>query len=423
MRIETKCLHAGYRPGNSEPLTLPVYQSTTFKYDSSDEVGDLFDLEKEGHLYSRISNPTVEFVEKKIAALEGGVGCVFTSSGQSALFVALAAIVRAGDHIVSSGAIYGGSMNLLAVTLKRYGVETTFVHPDDLEGFRKAIRPDTKAVFAEVLSNPSLVAADISGLADIAHSNGIPLIIDNTFMTPVLCRPIEFGADIVVHSTSKYLDGHAVQVGGAVIDSGKFDWCNGKFPEMTQADTSYHGVIYTEKFGNAAYINKLRVQMIRDIGCLQTATGAFLTNLGIETLSLRMEKHCSNALQIAKYLSGHPSVIKVNYPMLEGNKYFELAKKYFPAGGSGVISFEVRGGRTAAAKFMDSLELANIVTHVADVRTAVLHPASTTHRQQSDEDLIAAGITPGLIRLSVGIEHPEDIIEDIDQALLKAVNC
>ncbi|MDD2393936.1 MAG: aminotransferase class V-fold PLP-dependent enzyme, partial [Eubacteriales bacterium] len=240
MRIETKCLHAGYRPGNSEPLTLPVYQSTTFKYDSSDEVGDLFDLEKEGHLYSRISNPTVEFVEKKIAALEGGVGCVFTSSGQSALFVALAAIVRGGDHIVSSGAIYGGSMNLLAVTLKRYGVETTFVHPDDLEGFRKAIRPDTKAVFAEVLSNPSLVAADISGLADIAHSNGIPLIIDNTFMTPVLCRPIEFGADIVVHSTSKYLDGHAVQVGGAVIDSGKFDWCNGKFPEMTQADTSYH---------------------------------------------------------------------------------------------------------------------------------------------------------------------------------------
>ncbi len=420
MRIETKCLHSGYRPENSQPLTLPVYQSTTFKYDNSETVGDLFDLKTEGHLYSRISNPTVELVEKKIADMEGGVGCVLTSSGQSALFVAFSSILKTGDHVISSASIYGGSINLLAVTLKRFGIDVTFVQPDDYERIRNSIRPQTKVIFAEVLSNPGLVVADIEKLAEIAHGNGIPLMIDNTFTTPVLCRPIEFGADIIVHSTSKYLDGHAIQIGGAVIDSGKFDWKSGKFPEMTEPDRSYHGIVYTEQYGNAAYINKLRVQMIRDIGCLQSPNGAFLTNLGIETLAVRMDKHSSNALRIAAWLQKNTSVVKVRYPMLPDNKYAELAKKYFPGGGSGVISFEVRGGRAAAVKFMDSLEMINIVTHVADVRTAVLHPASTTHRQLSDADLLAAGITPGLVRLSVGIEHADDIIDDLAQALLKA---
>lgn len=416
MKIETKCLHSGYKPENSEPLTLPIYQSTTYKYDSSEIVGDLFDLKQEGHMYSRISNPTVELVEKKICALESGVGAVCTSSGQAALFLVLATLMKAGDHIVCSNSIYGGSLNLLSVTMKRYGIETTFLSPDDFEGIQKAVKENTKAIFTELLSNPSLVVADIEKLAHIAHANGIPLIVDNTFTTPILCRPIEHGADIIVHSTSKYMDGHAIQIGGAIIDGGKFDWSLGRFSEMTTPDPSYHGVIYYEKFKEAAFITKLRVQMVRDFGCLQTPTGAFLTNLGLETLALRMERHSSNAFEIAKYLSSHPKVDFVNYPMLPNNKYYSLARKYFPSGGSGVVSFEVKGGREAAAKFMDSLKMINIVVHVADVRTAILHPASTTHRQLKDDALLAAGITPGLIRLSVGIEHTDDIIADIDQA-------
>lgn len=418
MKIETKCLHLGYTPKNGEPNTLPIYQSTTYRYESTDYIGKLFDLTADGHMYSRISNPTVCAVEDKIAALEGGVGALCTTSGQAATMVALLNILHAGDHLIASAKIYGGSINLLAVTLKKIGIECTFIDPDaSEEEIQKAFKENTKAVFGETLANPSIEVLDIEKLASIAHKNGVPLIIDNTFATPILCRPFEFGADIVIHSTTKYMDGHAIQVGGVIVDGGKFDWTNGKFPEYTEPDESYHGIVYTKQFGNKAYITKARVQMIRDMGTYPSAQDAFLLNLGLETLAIRMEKHCENAKKVAEFLNGLEQVEFVNYPALENDKYHDLAKKYLPKGCSGVISFSIKGSREKAVKFMDSLKLASNVVHVADIRTCVLHPASSTHRQLTDEQLIAAGITPGLIRLSVGLENIDDIIEDIKQAI------
>jgi len=418
--IETKCIQEGYKPRDGEARVLPIYQSTTFKYDSSDTVGKLFDLEENGFFYSRLANPTVDAVERKIAALEGGIGALCTSSGQAASLISILNICEAGDHFISTSAIYGGTTNLFAVTLKKMGIDVTFVDGDLAEEeLQKYVRENTKAVFAETLANPALVVADIEKLANFAHKNGLPLIIDNTFTTPYLCRPIEFGADIIIHSTSKYLDGHAVALGGVIVDSGKFNWDNGKFPGLTQADESYHGIVYTETFKEAAYITKARVQLMRDMGSTPTANNAFLLNLGLETLHLRMERHSSNALKVAQWLDANDSISWVNYPGLENNKYHELAKKYMPKGTSGVISFGVKGGREAAMKFMDSLELAAIVVHVADARTSVLHPASTTHRQLTDQQLEEAGVSPDLIRMSIGIEHVDDIIADIDQALKK----
>ena len=418
MKIENKCLHAGYTPKNGEPNALPIYQSTTYRYESTDYIGKLFDLTADGHMYSRISNPTVCAVEDKIAALEGGVGAVCTTSGQAATMVAILNILHAGDHLVASAKIYGGSINLLAVTLKKVGIECTFIDPDaPEEEIQKAFKENTKAVFGETLANPSIEVFDIEKFAKIAHKNGVPLIVDNTFATPILCRPFEFGADIVVHSTTKYMDGHAVQVGGVIVDSGNFDWTNGKFPEYTEPDESYHGIVYTKQFGNKAYITKARVQMIRDMGVYPTAQDAFLLNLGLETLPVRIEKHCSNAEKVARFLDSLEQVEFVNYPTLENNKYHDLAKKYLPKGCSGVMSFSIKGSRDKAVKFMDSLKLASNVVHVADIRTCVLHPASSTHRQLTDEQLVAAGITPGLIRLSVGLENIYDILEDLKQAM------
>lgn len=420
-RIETKCIQEGYKPKDGEARVLPIYQSTTYKYDSSDTVGKLFDLEENGFFYSRIGNPTVDAVEKKIAALEGGIGALCTSSGQAASLISVLNICEAGDHFISASAIYGGTTNLFAVTLKKMGIDVTFVDADlPEEELQNYVRENTKAVFAETLANPALVVADIEKLASFAHKNGLPLIIDNTFATPYLCRPIEHGADIVIHSTSKYLDGHAVALGGVIVDSGKFNWDNGKFPGLTQADESYHGIVYTETFKEAAYITKARVQLMRDMGSTPTANNAFLLNLGLETLHLRMERHSSNALKVAQWLASNDAVSWVNYPGLEDNKYYDLAKKYMPKGTSGVVSFGVKGGREAAMKFMDSLKLAAIVVHVADARTGVLHPASTTHRQLTDRQLKEAGVSPDLIRMSIGIEHVDDIIADIDQALKKA---
>ncbi|NMB43904.1 MAG: O-acetylhomoserine aminocarboxypropyltransferase/cysteine synthase [Clostridiales bacterium] len=420
-RIETKCIQEGYKPKDGEARVLPIYQSTTYKYDSSDTVGKLFDLEENGFFYSRIGNPTVDAVEKKIAALEGGIGALCTSSGQAASLISILNICEAGDHFISASAIYGGTTNLFAVTLKKMGIDVTFVDADlPEEELQNYVRENTKAVFAETLANPALVVADIEKLASFAHKNGLPLIIDNTFATPYLCRPIEHGADIVIHSTSKYLDGHAVALGGVIVDSGKFNWDNGKFPGLTQADESYHGIVYTETFKEAAYITKARVQLMRDMGSTPTANNAFLLNLGLETLHLRMERHSSNALKVAQWLASNDAVSWVNYPGLEDNKYYDLAKKYMPKGTSGVVSFGVKGGREAAMKFMDSLKLAAIVVHVADARTGVLHPDSTTHRQLSDQQLKEAGVSPDLIRMSIGIEHVDDIIADIDQALKKA---
>ncbi|NLY42529.1 MAG: O-acetylhomoserine aminocarboxypropyltransferase/cysteine synthase [Clostridiaceae bacterium] len=417
-RIETKCLQEGYRPNNGEPRILPIYQSTTFKYDSTEHVAKLFDLEVPGHMYSRISNPTVECVENKIAALEGGIGALCTSSGQSASLIAVMNVCESGDHFVASSAIYGGTYNLFAVTMKKMGIDVTFVDPDSPEEeIQKAFRPNTKALFGETIANPKISVLDIEKFARIAHKNGVPLIIDNTFATPILCRPIEFGADIVVHSTTKYMDGHATSVGGVIVDSGKFDWTNGKYPGFTQPDPSYHGVIYTENFGSAAYITKARVQYVRDIGNCMSPMNAFLTNLGLETLHLRMERHTENATRVAQFLKNHDKVQSVSYPALPDDPYHELAKKYLPKGCSGVLSFQIKGGKEAAMRFMDRLKLASIVVHVADARTSVLHPASSTHRQLSDEQLVKAGIEPGLIRLSVGIENVDDIIEDIQQAL------
>ena len=416
--INTKCIQDGYTPKNGEPRVLPIYQSTTFKYDSSEHVGKLFDLAESGFFYSRIGNPTVDAVEQKIASLEGGIGAICTSSGQAANALAVLNICGAGDHIISSAAIYGGTSNLFAVTMKKMGIDVTFINPDaSQEEIQEAFRENTKLLFAETLSNPTLVVADIEKFAKLAHKNGVPLIIDNTFATPINCRPIEFGADIVVHSTSKYMDGHAVALGGVVVDSGNFNWDNGKFPGLTTPDESYHGMIYTKDCRKAAYIVKARVQLMRDLGLTPSPNNAFLLNLGLETLHLRMERHCSNALAVAKWLKINDKIAWVNYPGLESNKYYNLAQKYMPNGTCGVISFGIKGGREAAIKFMDSLKLAAIVVHVADARTSVLHPASTTHRQLSDAQLAEAGVTPDLIRMSIGIEHVNDIIADLEQAL------
>lgn len=420
MKIETKCIQSGWQPENGEPRVLPIYQSTTYKYDSTEHVGKLFDLSVDGHMYSRISNPTVDCVEKKIADLEGGVGALCTTSGQSASLISILNILKAGDHFVCSNSIYGGTINLFAVTMKRMGIEVTFADFEaDESEIQKAFRPNTKAVFGETLANPALTVLDIAKIAKIAHKNKVPLIVDNTFATPVLCRPFEFGADIVVHSTTKYMDGHAVQIGGVIVDSGKFDWASGRFPEFTEPDASYHGMVYTRDCGNAAYITKARVQMMRDLGAYPSANAAFLLNLGLETLALRIQRHSENALKVAQFLEKSDKVEFVNYPGLAANKYHALAEKYLPGGCSGVISFGVKGGREEAVKLMDSLKLAAIVVHVADVRTGVLHPASSTHRQLSDEQLVAAGIGPNLIRFSVGIENVDDIISDLAQALEK----
>ena len=420
-RIDTKCIQEGYSPKNGEPRVLPIVQSTTYTYDSSQAMGDLFDLKADGFFYTRLANPTLDAVEKKIAALEGGVGAMLTSSGQAASMIAMLNICHAGSHIVASSAIYGGTFNLIFKTMQEMGIESTFVSPGcSREELQAAFRPNTRCVFAETLSNPSLVVTDIEMFAEEAHAHGVPLIVDNTFPTPINCRPFEFGADIVTHSTSKYMDGHAVQLGGVIVDSGKFDWNNGKFPMLTQPDESYHGIVYTEKFGNAAYIVKARTHLMRDLGAQASPQNAFLLNLGLETLALRMERHCSNALKVAKFLENHEKVSWVNYPGLESSPYHALARKYMPNGTCGVVSFGVKGGREAATWFMDSLKMASIVTHVADLRTCVLHPASTTHRQMTDEQLAEAGVTPDLIRFSVGIENPEDIIEDVAQALEKA---
>ena len=422
MKIETLCVQEGYKPQNGEPRVLPICQSTTFKYDSSDYMGKLFDLEESGFFYTRLANPTSAAVEKKIAALCGGVGAMMTSSGQAATMSAVMNIAGAGDNIVCSAAVYGGTFNLLGVTLEKYGISTTFVDPDaSLEELQKAIKPNTKAVLGETISNPALVVLDIEKFAELAHSNGIPLIVDNTFATPVLCRPFEFGADIVVHSTSKYLDGHACALGGIIVDSGNFDWASsGKFPGLTTPDESYHGIVYTDYFGKSAYISKALVQLMRDMGVSPAPMNAFLLNLGTETLHLRMPQHSNNALKVAEFLEKDDRVSWVNYPGLKSNKYYPLVEKYLPNGASGVVSFGVKGGREAAVKFLDSLKVAAIVTHVADARTCALHPASSTHRQLTDQQLIDCGVSPDLVRFSVGIENAEDIIGDIDQALSNA---
>lgn len=416
--IETKCIQEGYHPKNGEPRVLPIYQSTTYKYDSSEQVGKLFDLVEEGFFYTRLGNPTVDCVERKITALEGGVGALCTSSGQAASLIAVLNICNAGDHIVSAGTIYGGTMNLFAVTLKRLGIDVTFIDSDaPINELQKEIKENTKLVFAETIANPALVVADIEKLAKLAHDNGLPLFIDNTFATPINCRPFEFGANIVLHSTSKYMDGHAVSLGGVIIDGGNFNWDNGKFPGLSTPDASYHGMIYTRDCGKAAFITKARAQLMRDLGAAPSPNNAFLLNLGLETLHLRMERHCSNALTVAEYLENNDKIAWVNFPGLKNNKYYELAQKYLPNGSCGVISFGVKGGRGAAIKLIDSLKLAAIVVHVADARTSVLHPASTTHRQLSDQQLVDCGITPDLIRMSIGIEHVEDIIADLEQGL------
>lgn len=419
-KLETNCLHAGYTPKNGEPRVLPIYQSTTFRYDSSDEMGKLFDLEAAGYFYTRLQNPTNDAVAAKLTALEGGYAGMLTSSGQAANFFALFNIMSAGDHIVSSAAIYGGTFNLIAVTMKRMGIGATFVDPDaDEAEIAAAFRPNTKALFCETLSNPTVVVLDIEKFARAAHSHGVPLIIDNSFPTPVNCRPIEWGADIVTHSTTKYLDGHAVAVGGAIIDSGNFDWeaQGDKFAGLVKPDESYHGISYTKKFGKGAFITKATVQLMRDLGSVPSPQNAFYLNLGLDTLHLRVPRHCENALAAARFLEGHKNVAWINYPGLESGKYHALAQKYMPSGTSGVMAFGLRGGRAAAVKFMDSLKLASIETHVADARTCLLHPAGTTHRQLTDEQLAACGVSPDLIRLSVGIENIEDIIADLAQAL------
>lgn len=419
---DTICIHAGYKPGNGEPRVLPIVQSTTYTYESSQEMGDLFDLKSDGFFYTRLGNPTLDAVEKKLAALEGGVGAMLTASGQSASLLAVLNICRAGGHVVCSSAIYGGTFNLFYKTMKEMGIDFTFVSPTSTaDELRAAFRENTRCVFAETLANPSLVVTDLELFANIAHEHGVPIIVDNTFPTPINCRPFEFGVDIVVHSTTKYLDGHAVQVGGAIVDSGNFDWNNGKFPEFTEPDESYHGVVYTKQFGRAAYIAKARCHLMRDLGAQAAPMNAFLLNLGMETLALRMERHCSNAMEIAKFLEQDDRIAWVNFPGLESSPFHALAQKYMPHGTCGVVSFGIKGGREAATKFMDSLELASVVTHVADLRTCVLHPASTTHRQLSDKQLEEAGVSPDLIRLSVGIENIDDILADIKQALEKSV--
>ena len=421
MDFASTCLHGGYEPQNGEPGALPIYQSTTFKYDSTAEVAKLFDLQAEGFFYSRLANPTVDAVEQKIATLEGGVGAICTSSGQAACFIALLNLCRCGDHIVACSNLYGGSINLLGVTFKRFGIDVTFVdqHKSN-EELAQCFKPNTKALYAETIANPSTDVLDISRMAELAHAHGVPLIIDNTLATPYLCRPIEHGADIVVHSTSKYLDGHALALGGAVVDSGNFDWAahDDKFAEFVEPDESYHGCIYTQAFGKAAYIVKARAQLIRDLGCLQSPQNAFYLNLGLETLPLRMERYHQNALQVAKFLQAHPQVESVNYPNLDGSPSYELAPKYLRDGkSSGVLSFVLKGGFNAGAKFIDALKLVRLEVHVADIRSCVLHPASTSHRQLTPEQLKNAGVDEGLVRISVGLENIEDILTDLEQAL------
>ncbi len=420
MKIETKCVQAGYNPKNGEPRVVPISMSTTYKYESTEAVGDLFDLKADGFFYTRIGNPTVDAVEKKVAALEGGVGAMMTSSGQAASLISILNIATAGDHIISAIDIYGGTTNLLGVTLKKMGVDVTLMKLDDLAEVEKNIRPNTKAIFAETLANPALNILDIQSVAALAHKHGLPLIIDNTFATPYLCRPIEWGADIVVHSTSKYIDGHAMSLGGIIIDSGKFDWAkSGKFDCLTQPDPSYHGLSYTESFGSSAYIVKARVQLMRDLGSSISPMNAFLANVGLETLHLRMDRHSENALKVAQYLSRHPKVKSIVYPGLKTDKNYENCRKYLGGKGSGVITFELKSYE-ACVRFMDSLKLACIVVHVADARTGVLHPASSTHRQLTAEQLISGGISKETIRFSVGLESADDIIADIAQALVNA---
>lgn len=417
---ETICIQSGWKPGNGEPRVLPIYQSTTFKYETSEQMGRLFDLEESGFFYTRLQNPTNECVAQKICELEGGVAAMLTSSGQAANYYAVFNICETGGHVVMSSTVYGGTFNLLTVTMKKMGIECTVVDPDaSEEELDKAFRENTRCVLAETIANPALVVLDIEKFAKAAHSHQVPLIVDNTFATPINCRPFEWGADIVTHSTTKYMDGHGMCVGGAIVDSGNFDW--GKYPEkypgLCTPDESYHGITYTEKFGKMAYITKATSQLMRDLGSIQSPQNAFLLNVGLETLHLRVPRHCENALKVASYLEKNEKVAWVNYPGLEGNKYYSLAKKYMPEGTCGVISFGLKGGREAASKMMDRLQLAAIVTHVADARTCVLHPASHTHRQMSDEQLAEAGVAPDLIRLSVGIENVEDIIGDLEQAL------
>ncbi len=419
MEFETKCIQSGYQPENGMPRTLPIYQSTTYKYDDAASLGKLFDLEADGHMYTRISNPTVAAVEAKIADMEGGVGAMLTSSGQAASFLAIFNICCHGQNFVCMNNIYGGTINLFSVTLARMGIEVRYAR-DDMsdEEFEALFDENTRLVFGETVANPALTVLDIARYAELAHKHGVPLIVDNTFTTPMLCRPFEHGADIVTHSTTKYMDGHANVVGGVIVDSGRFDWTAGnKYPELTEVDESYHGVIYTQQFGNAAYITKARVQLMRDFGCTPQPIAAYLLNLGLESLAVRMQRHSENALQVARCLEAHEKVSWVNYPMLESNKYYALAQKYMPAGAPGVVSFGVKGGREAAMQLMNSLKLADIVVHVADARSCVLHPASTTHRQLTDEQLIAGGIVPEMVRFSVGIENIQDILADLEQAL------
>ena len=416
----TTCIQAGWQPGNGEARVLPIYQSTTFKYSSSDQMGRLFDLEEDGYFYSRLANPTCDCVAEKIVELEGGVAGVLTSSGQSANLYALLNICGAGDHIVASTTIYGGSFNLISVTLKKLGIESTFVDPDSTEEeLMQAFKPNTKVMYGETIANPALVVLDIEKFAKVAHANGVPLIVDNTFATPINCNPFKWGADIVTHSTTKYMDGHAVTLGGAVVDSGNFDWekYHDKYAGLTEPDDSYHGIIYTQKFGKKAYIAKINSQIMRDMGAMQSPMNAFLLNLGLETLHLRVPKHCDNALKVAEFLQQDVRVAWVNYPGLPGNKYYERAQKYMPDGTCGVIAFGLKGGRVITADFMDRLKLVAIVTHVADARTCILHPASHTQRQMTDEQLIESGTAPDLIRLSVGIEDAEDIIADLKASL------
>jgi len=416
----TICVQGGWKPKKGEPRVLPIYQSTTFKYETSEQMGKLFDLEESGYFYTRLQNPTNDFVAAKIAELEGGIAAMLTSSGQAASFYSIFNICAAGDHFVCASAIYGGTFNLFGVSLRKMGIDITFIDQDaSEEEIERAFRPNTKALFGETIANPAISVLDIEKFARIAHKHGVPLIVDNTFPTPINCRPFEWGADIVIHSTTKYMDGHATAVGGVIVDSGNFDWelHKEKFPGLTTPDESYHGLTYTTAFGKGAYITKATAQLMRDFGAIQSPQNAFLLNLGLETLHLRMPRHCENALKVAQYLNAHPKVAWVNYCELPGNKYFDLAKKYLPNGSCGVLSFGIKGGRENSIRFMDSLQFVAIVTHVADARSCVLHPASHTHRQLTDQQLIEAGVAPDLIRFSVGIEDIDDIIADVEQAL------